>query len=122
MALRSLYVDPSNTRLGARTEADEKQADKITTILKAANLTEVEPIWASLFAKALEGKDVKDMLSNVGSGGGAAAAPAAGGAAGGAGGDAAEEAKEEEKKEEGQSRRIYASQTGTMKSWLTKDE
>lgn len=52
--------------------------------------------------KALEGKDVKEMLLNVGSGG-AAAAPAAGGgaAAGGAGG--AEEAKEEEKpKEEGQ--------------------
>jgi hypothetical protein len=48
----------------------------------------------------LEGKDVKDLLLNVGSGGGAAA-PAAGGAA--AGGDAggADAAKEEEKKEEG---------------------
>jgi hypothetical protein len=50
--------------------------------------------------QALEGKDVKDLLINVGSGGGAAAvassgAPAAGGAA------APEEAKEEEKKEEG---------------------
>jgi hypothetical protein len=46
----------------------------------------------------LEGKDVKDLLLNVGSGGGAAA-PAAGGAA--AGGDAggAEAAKEEEKEE-----------------------
>jgi ribosomal protein L12E/L44/L45/RPP1/RPP2 len=50
--------------------------------------------------QALEGKDVKDLLLNVGSGGGAAAAPTAGGAA--AGGDAAaEESKEEEKKEEG---------------------
>jgi hypothetical protein len=47
--------------------------------------------------QALEGKDVKDLLVNVGSGGGAAA-PAAGGAAAGG---AAEEAKEEEKKEEG---------------------
>lgn len=46
----------------------------------------------------MEGKDVKDLLLNVGSGGGAAA-PAAGGAA--AGGDAggAEAAKEEEKEE-----------------------
>lgn len=46
--------------------------------------------------QALEGKDIKDMLVNVGSGGGAAA-PAAGGAAAAAGGDAApaEEAKEE---------------------------
>jgi len=73
-------------------------ADKITTILKAANVTEVEPIWASLFAKALEGKDVKDLLSNVGAGGGGAAAPAAGGGA--AAGGAAEETKEEEKEEE----------------------
>ncbi|KAK0720908.1 60s acidic ribosomal protein-domain-containing protein [Lasiosphaeris hirsuta] len=76
----------------------EITADKITTLIKAANLTEVEPIWASLFAKALEGKDVKDLLSNVGSGGGAAAAPTSGGAA--AAGGAAEEAKEEEKEEE----------------------
>lgn len=52
--------------------------------------------------QALEGKDVKDLLLNVGSGGGAAAAPA-GGAGAAAGGDAgaAEEAKEE--KEEGMS-------------------
>ncbi|KAK0755014.1 60s acidic ribosomal protein-domain-containing protein [Schizothecium vesticola] len=76
----------------------EITADKITSIIKAAGVEEVEPIWASLFAKALEGKDVKDLLSNVGSGGGAAAAPAAGGGA--AGGGAAEEAKEEAKEEE----------------------
>lgn len=30
---------------------DSVQADKIQTILKAAKITEVEPIWASLFAK-----------------------------------------------------------------------
>ncbi|KLU89973.1 hypothetical protein MAPG_08940 [Magnaporthiopsis poae ATCC 64411] len=75
----------------------EITADKIQTIIKAAGVPDVEPIWAQLFAKALEGKDVKDLLSNVGSGGGAA--PAAGGAAAG-GGAAAEEAKEEEKEEE----------------------
>ncbi|KAH6627169.1 60s acidic ribosomal protein-domain-containing protein [Chaetomium sp. MPI-SDFR-AT-0129] len=75
----------------------EITADKIQTLIKAANVVDVEPIWASLFAKALEGKDVKDLLSNVGSGGGAAA-PAAGGAA--AAGGEAEEVKEEAKEEE----------------------
>merc|ERR1711964_58679 len=72
-------------------------ADKLQTIIKAAKIDDVEPIWTSLFAKALEGKDVKDLLLNVGSCGGAAAAPAAGGAAGGEA--AAEETKEEEKEE-----------------------
>jgi large subunit ribosomal protein LP1 len=56
----------------------------------------VEQILIS--GQALEGKDVKDLLLNVGSGGGAA--PAAGGAAA-AGGDAPAEEKAEEKKEEG---------------------
>ncbi|KAK4188040.1 60s acidic ribosomal protein-domain-containing protein [Podospora australis] len=79
----------------------EITADKIQTIIKAAGVEEVEPIWASLFAKALEGKDVKDLLSNVGSGGGAAPAAAGGAsaAAGGAAEAAPEEAKEEEKEE-----------------------
>ncbi|EMR67840.1 hypothetical protein MGN70_007627 [Eutypa lata] len=71
-------------------------ADKLQTLIKAAKVADVEPIWTQLFAKALEGKDVKDLLSNVGSGGGAAAAP---GASGAAGGEAAAEAKEEEKSE-----------------------
>ncbi|RDW91406.1 putative 60s acidic ribosomal protein p1 protein [Coleophoma crateriformis] len=72
-------------------------ADKLQTLIKAAGIEDVEPIWTSLFAKALEGKDVKDLLLNVGSGGGAAAAPTAGGAAGGA---APAEEKEAEKEEE----------------------
>ncbi|TQS33636.1 hypothetical protein Golomagni_06012 [Golovinomyces magnicellulatus] len=77
----------------------EITADKLQTLIKAAGITDVEPIWTSLFAKALEGKDVKDLLTNVGSAG-AAAPAAAGGAAAAAGGDApAEEAKEEEKEE-----------------------
>ena len=76
----------------------EITTDKLVTLIKAANLEDVEPIWASLFAKALEGKDVKDLLSNVGSGGGGAAPAAAGGAAAATGG--AEEAKVEEKVEE----------------------
>ncbi|KAJ5257191.1 60s acidic ribosomal protein-domain-containing protein [Penicillium angulare] len=75
----------------------EITADKIQTLLTAANVQEVEPIWTSIFAKALEGKDIKDLLTNVGSAGPAApAAAAAGGAAAPA--EAAEE-KEEEKEE-----------------------
>ncbi|KAM6483494.1 60s acidic ribosomal protein-domain-containing protein [Trichoderma sp. SZMC 28011] len=77
----------------------EITADKLQSLITAAKV-EVEPIWTSIFAKALEGKDIKDLLVNVGSGGGAAAAPGAAAAAGGAVADApAEEAKEEEKEE-----------------------
>ncbi|KAI0826042.1 60s acidic ribosomal protein-domain-containing protein [Irpex lacteus] len=80
----------------------EITSDKIVALTTAAGV-ELEPIWASLLAKALEGKNVKELLSNVGAGGGApaAGAPAAGGAAAAAGGDApaAEEKKEEEKEE-----------------------
>ncbi|KAK7522215.1 60S acidic ribosomal protein P1 [Phyllosticta citricarpa] len=76
----------------------EITSDKLQTLITAAKVAEVEPIWTQLFAKALEGKDVKDLLLNVGSGGGAAA-PAAGAAAP-AGGDAAAPAAEEKKEEE----------------------
>ncbi|KAL0580839.1 hypothetical protein V5O48_001215 [Marasmius crinis-equi] len=78
-------------------EGIEITSDKILALTNAAGV-EIEPIWASLLAKALEGKDVKELLSNVGAGGGAPAA-AAGGAPAAAGG-AAEAPKEEEKKEE----------------------
>jgi 60s Acidic ribosomal protein len=67
---------------------------------KCANLHTLQNLEL-ISDKALEGKDVKDLLLNVGSGGGAAA-PAAGGAAAAAGaGDAAAEAPKEEAKEEG---------------------
>ncbi|KAL4921578.1 60s acidic ribosomal protein-domain-containing protein [Aspergillus aurantiobrunneus] len=80
-------------------EGIEITADKIQTLLSAAKVQEVEPIWTSIFAKALEGKDIKDLLTNVGSAG--PAAPAAGGGAAPAGeaAPAAEEKKEEEKEE-----------------------
>lgn len=72
--------------------------EKISTILKAANV-DIEPYWPGLFAKALEGINVKDLITNigsgVGSGGGAAPAAAAAGAA-----PAAAEKKEEKKEEE----------------------
>ncbi|KAK9478693.1 ribosomal protein 60S [Lipomyces japonicus] len=75
----------------------EITSDALLSLTKAANV-EVEPIWASLFAKALEGKDVKELLTAVGSAG--AAAPAAAGAAAAGGAAAAEEAAVEEKVEE----------------------
>ncbi|KAL8283541.1 hypothetical protein RQP46_005644 [Phenoliferia psychrophenolica] len=78
-------------------EGIEISAEKINALTSAAKI-EVEPIWATLLAKALEGKDVKDLLTNVGSGGGAASGPAAPAAAGGAEAPAAE--KKEEKVEE----------------------
>jgi len=65
-------------------------AEKLSTVMKAANV-DFEPFWPSLFAKALEGRNIGDLICNVG------AAPAAGGAPAAAGGGAAEEAKEEEK-------------------------
>jgi large subunit ribosomal protein LP1 len=72
----------------------------MSALIEAAGI-EVEPIWPTLFAKALAGKDIGALLFNVGSG--AAAAPAAGGAApaaAAAGGAPAAAAKEEKKKEE----------------------
>ncbi|CAI7631737.1 unnamed protein product [Penicillium pancosmium] len=79
-------------------EGIEVTADKLQTLIGAAKVPEIEPIWASIFAKALEGKDIKELLTNVGSGGPAAGpAAAAGGAAAPA--EAAAEEKVEEKEE-----------------------
>ncbi|KAJ9083352.1 hypothetical protein DSO57_1039732 [Entomophthora muscae] len=75
----------------------EPTADKITTLVKACNVS-IEPIWASLFAKALEGKDISELLMNVGSGAGAA--PAAAAPAAGASQEAPKVAAKEEVKEE----------------------
>ncbi|KAJ2536495.1 hypothetical protein EV175_006802, partial [Coemansia sp. RSA 1933] len=69
----------------------------LEAITKAANVP-VEPIYFSLFSKAFEGRDVNELLLNVGSS--AAAAPAAGAAAGApAAGEAAAEAPAEEEEE-----------------------
>ncbi|CCH59700.1 hypothetical protein TBLA_0B08840 [Henningerozyma blattae CBS 6284] len=75
----------------------EISADNLMALTAAANVP-VEGIWADIFAKALEGQDLKDLLVNFSAG---AAAPAgAVGAAEGAAGAEAEEEKEEEAKEE----------------------
>lgn len=44
--------------------------------MKAAGV-DVEPYWPGLFAKALEGINVKDLITNVGSGVGSGAPAAA---------------------------------------------
>lgn len=77
------------------------QHDKILALTEAANV-DLEPIWAALLAKALEGRNVKELLLSIGSGGGGPATGVATGGATGAGPAAEpekEEAKEEEKEE-----------------------
>ncbi|KAG5458460.1 MAG: 60s acidic ribosomal protein-domain-containing protein [Olpidium bornovanus] len=81
-----------------RANAHPAQSDKLAVLVKAAGV-DVESVWTNIFAKALSGKNVGDLLMNVGSG--SAAAAAGGAAAGGAAaGGAAAEAKAEEKVEE----------------------
>ncbi|XP_065185049.1 uncharacterized protein LOC135815653 [Sycon ciliatum] len=72
----------------------EVTAEKISSLISAAKV-EIEPFWAGLFAKALEGRNIGDLVSNIGS---ASAAPAAAPAASAA--PAAAEEKKEEKKPE----------------------
>merc|ERR1711921_37873 len=74
----------------------EITGDKITAILKAANV-EFEPFWPSLFAGALKDVDVRSLITNIGSGVGSG--PAAGGAAGGGAAPAEEEKKKESSSE-----------------------
>ncbi|XP_076315376.1 large ribosomal subunit protein P1-like [Tachypleus tridentatus] len=46
-------------------------ADKINTVSKVADVC-VEPYWSGLFTKTLEGVDLKQLITNVGSGAGVA--------------------------------------------------
>merc|ERR1712141_171832 len=45
----------------------EITGDKISTILKAAKV-DVEPFWPSLFAGALKDVNVRELITNIGSG------------------------------------------------------
>ncbi|KAK4380716.1 hypothetical protein RND71_002578 [Anisodus tanguticus] len=78
-------------------------AEKISTLVKAANVT-VEPYWPLLFSKLAEKRNLGDLIMNVGAGGGGAAvavaAPAGGAACGAAAAAPAAEEKKEEAKEE----------------------
>ncbi|SCU78542.1 LAFA_0A07118g1_1 [Lachancea sp. 'fantastica'] len=76
----------------------EISSEKLLSLTSAANVP-VEGVWADIFARALDGQDLKSLLVNF-SAGSAAAAPVAGGAAAAAGGEEAEEEKAEEAKEE----------------------
>ena len=67
--------------------------EKMAKIIAAAKVN-VEAFWPGLFAKALQGRNIGDLICNVGS------APAAGGAAPAGGSDAAAAPAAEEKKEE----------------------
>jgi len=76
--------------------ADDKvtiTSDKINAILKAANY-EVEPYWPGLFANALEGVKVQELITNMSAGPSAAPAAAPAAAA------KKDEPKKEEKKKE----------------------
>ncbi|KAG5628505.1 hypothetical protein H5410_000222 [Solanum commersonii] len=80
-------------------------AEKISTLVKAANVT-VEPYWPLLFAKLAEKRNLGDLIMNVGAGGGggggavAVAAPTGGAGGGAAAAAPAAEEKKEEPKEE----------------------
>merc|ERR1712037_936384 len=70
--------------------------EKMAKIISAAKVN-VEAFWPGLFAKALQGRNIGDLICNVGS---APAGGAGGGGAAAAGGDAGAAAPAEEKKEE----------------------
>jgi len=87
-------------------EKIEVDASKIKTLVNAAGV-QIEPYWPSVFAKYLQGKNISDLLSNIGGGGAAAPVAATTGAAATGGAPAAaaaaETKKEEKKKEESES-------------------
>lgn len=91
--------------LGRNVILTYQQAEKISTLVKAANV-QIESYWPGLFAKLLEKRNIEDLLLSVGSGGGGASAAVAVAPSGGGGGapaaaaaPAAEEKKEEPKEE-----------------------
>merc|ERR1712167_181583 len=71
----------------------EITAEKISKVIKASG-NEVEPYWPMLFAKALKGRDIDDLLTNLSSAG-----PAAGPVAATAAVEEVVEEKKEEKEE-----------------------
>ncbi|CAN6565934.1 unnamed protein product [Malus baccata var. baccata] len=71
-------------------------AEKIATVVKAANIT-VESYWPGLFAKLAEKRNIEDLILNVGAGGGGAAVAVAASGASGAAPAAAAPAVEEKK-------------------------
>lgn len=77
----------------------EITADKILALAKSAN-AEIQPVWAEIFAKATEGRDLKEILADFSAVG---SAPAAGGAAPAGGAETAAPAEAAAAKEESES-------------------
>ncbi|KAL5970149.1 60S acidic ribosomal protein P1 [Taenia solium] len=77
----------------------EVTADKLNALLKAANCKFVETYVTSLFANALSGRSIKDIISSTSSVS-VASAPAAAAAPQASGGAPAAEAAPEKKEEE----------------------
>jgi large subunit ribosomal protein LP1 len=73
----------------------EITAEKLNTLVKKAGV-EIEPIWATIFAKALEGKNIADFIKNISAG--AASAPAASAPAAAAAAPAGGKAEKKEEK------------------------
>ena len=71
------------------------QADNITSIVSASG-NSIAAYWGSLVSKALEGKDLDDIIMKPGAGGG----PVAGAGAGAGAAEAVAEEKAEESEEE----------------------
>lgn len=95
------------------------KGEKIAAILKAANY-EIEPYWPGLFAGALEGVKVTDLIKNIGS------APAAAGpaqAATTAGDDKKAAGKEAPKKEEKKEEKVEEEDDADMvrADWIEID-
>lgn len=76
----------------------EITSENLQTILKSAGAS-VDAIWTNVFAKALEGKDLKEILFSMAAGASSAAGPSAAGADAGASEEAGAEAEEEEAEE-----------------------
>eukprot|EP00028_Trichosphaerium_sp_Am-I-7-wt_P011592 CAMPEP_0168538224 /NCGR_PEP_ID=MMETSP0405-20121227/20952_1 /TAXON_ID=498012 /ORGANISM="Trichosphaerium sp, Strain Am-I-7 wt" /LENGTH=107 /DNA_ID=CAMNT_0008567249 /DNA_START=136 /DNA_END=456 /DNA_ORIENTATION=+ len=75
-------------------EGLEVTAEKLATLVKAANITDMQPYWPGLFAKVLKSNSIDDLILSTSGG------AAAGGDAPAAAGDAAAEAEPEPEEEE----------------------
>ena len=73
----------------------ETTSERLVSLTAAAGV-QIQPIYATIFAKALEGQDIKEFLFNLSSGAGASAGPSTGAATEAA---AVEEKVEEEEEE-----------------------
>ena len=77
----------------------EVSPENLQQLTSKANI-QFESIWYEVYAKALEGKDLKNLFFNLESFAAAAAAPAAGAPAGIEQGEAKEDKKKEEEEKE----------------------